>query len=126
YPIQFTADERRVELTGEAYFEVTTHERGQEKKIPFRVETETQVVEVLGTQFNINSYLDEVAVKTTLLEGAVRVFTNSPDNSDNQGVLLRPNQQSVLKGNTLDVVKVSAAESIAWKDGYFNFKEADL
>lgn len=126
YPIQFTADERRVELTGEAYFEVTAHEDGQGEKIPFRVETATQVVEVLGTQFNINSYSDEDAVKTTLLEGSVRVFTNLPGRTDNRGVLLEPNQQSVLKYGTLDVVRVSAGESTAWKEGYFNFNEADL
>lgn len=128
YPIQFTTDERRVELTGEAYFEVTTLESEPGRKIPFLVETSTQVIDVLGTQFNINSYADEDAVKTTLLEGSVRVFPHASGaiHRDYQGVTLKPNQQAILKGHTLDVVRVSAAESIAWKEGYFNFNEADL
>ncbi|HEY1201383.1 MAG TPA: FecR family protein, partial [Niastella sp.] len=82
YPTAFTGKERRVELTGEGYFEVAKN-----ASMPFHVVTATQDVEVLGTHFNINAYDDEDAVKTTLLEGSVKV---KADNS----VVLKPGEQA--------------------------------
>lgn len=131
YPMQFTDKERRVELTGEAYFEVNSQETESGRKIPFLVETGEQTIEVLGTHFNVNSYADEGPIKTTLLEGSVRVFINGTDERNqlgeaNRGVLLKPNQQAVFKDGAWDVVNTSSDESIAWKEGYFSFYEADL
>jgi len=72
FPVSFSSQkERRVELTGEAYFEVAHN-----KTLPFRVVTSKQVVEVLGTHFNINAYQDESTIKTTLVEGSVKVKGN--------------------------------------------------
>src|SRR5690606_5397237 len=68
FPVVFTGNERKVEITGEAYFEVKKDERK-----PFKVLTTSSAVEVLGTHFNVNSYDDEASIKTTLLEGKVRV-----------------------------------------------------
>lgn len=132
YPVRFDEAERRVELTGEAYFEVNTKTSPSGDKIPFFVEAGAQTIEVLGTQFNINSYTDEAVVKTTLLEGSVRISLNTSvkqritSEKAAQDVILRPNQQAILNGNAIDVVKVKAAESIAWKEGYFSFNGADL
>lgn len=131
YPVSFASfKERKVELNGEAYFEVA-----KDKSHPFVVNTDKQVVEVLGTHFNINSYEDEEAVKTTLIEGSVHVFVNSgtvgksdkiDEAAQNAGIVLKPNQQSILRGNDFNVKKVNTEESIAWKNGFFNFTHADL
>lgn len=133
YPIHFNEDTRSVELSGEAYFEVNTQKGAQGKSVPFIVKTPKQTIEVLGTQFNVSSYEDEESVKTTLLEGKVSVAINSdgfeePDmlQRASDPIILRPNEQSILNKNGLNVIEVNAEESIAWKNGYFSFQEADL
>jgi transmembrane sensor len=115
FPTLFTGKERRVEISGEAYFEVTKN-----KNMPFRVVSATQTVEVLGTHFNINAYTDENAVKTTLVEGSVKVIKGT------ESVLLRPGQQSQNK-TTIKVVEIPyIASEISWKDGAFYFKDAGI
>ena len=112
YPANFAQlDKRKVELNGEAYFEVA-----KDKSRPFIVRTDRQEVEVLGTHFNINSYRNERATKTTLLEGSVRV-----SDSKTQKVLL-PGQQSLLTDESLSISKVDVEEAVAWKQGDFIFK----
>ncbi|QDH81218.1 DUF4974 domain-containing protein [Echinicola soli] len=120
YPTAFSGSERRVELTGEAYFEVA---RNEEK--PFKVHTEDQVVEVLGTAFNISSYQEVPAIYTTLVEGRVKVFL---ENNPHENQILSPNQQSVLtRGhNTIDQRTVDVREYISWKDGWFYFHDKPL
>lgn len=103
--------ERRVELDGEAYFEVKHNE-----KQPFRVYSAGQVTEDIGTAFNINSYKEESSVKTTLLKGSARV---------NQ-VLLKPDQQSVLTSAGIKVIDVDASLAIDWKNGEFILKNENL
>lgn len=109
--------QRKVVLNGEAYFEVAKN-----KLKPFIVATDKQEVEVLGTHFNINNYADEAIVKTTLLEGSVKV-SNLLSNTSQP---LKPGQQSILKGKTLKVVNTDPDEDIAWKNGNFNFNDEDL
>jgi transmembrane sensor len=112
FPLSFGAlKERKVYLTGEAYFEVS-----KDKSRPFRVVSEQQVVTVYGTHFNINSYGDEATVKTTLLEGSVDV----------NGTLLKPNQQAVLAGGKINVIPVRVENVVAWKNGYFRFSAESL
>lgn len=118
YPTIFSNTERKVEITGEAYFEVARNPAS-----PFRVQiNEHTEVEVLGTHFNINSYENEESINTTLLEGSVQV-----KNRDGK-IVLRPGQQARVKGedkirvlNDVDVEKV-----MAWKNGVFNFQDATL
>lgn len=127
YPVKFVENVRRVELRGEAYFEVSKVTSAGGTKIPFVVDTSTEQVEVLGTRFNINSYDDEGSVATTLLEGSVRVSAAQNDHQSSGGsLLLIPDQQSVLSGGKLILRKVNAEEMIAWKDGYFSFDHADI
>ncbi|WP_114939121.1 FecR family protein [Mucilaginibacter endophyticus] len=115
FPVSFNSQkERRVELSGEAYFEVTHN-----KELPFRVVTSRQTVEVLGTHFNVNAYTDDAVTKTTLLQGSVRVTA-----ADSK-VILIPGQQARLT-NTLDVSEANTTEAIAWKNGYFNFDDEKL
>lgn len=104
---------RRVKLDGEGYFEIA-----KDKAHPFIVESRGQQVAVLGTHFNINSYADESSIKTTLLEGMVRV---------NDRVVLKPNQQSILTGSDQITVKqADVTAAIDWKNGDFIFKRESL
>ncbi|SMD15218.1 FecR family protein [Pedobacter nyackensis] len=116
FPSSFKG-KRLVELTGEAYFEVAKN-----KKMPFIVHTKNQEVEVLGTHFNINSYTDELATKTTLLEGSVKISAQG-----NQKILT-PGEQSQLYKNTkaIKVTPVNLEEAVAWKNGYFVFNDEKL
>jgi ferric-dicitrate binding protein FerR (iron transport regulator) len=117
FPTAFAGKERRVEITGEAYFEVAKN-----KNIPFIVSVNGAEVQVLGTHFNVMAYTEEDAVKTTLLEGSV-LFSKGKVNR-----LLKPGQQSELSKN--DIVKVNSNvdvnEVVAWKNGKFHFENADL
>lgn len=106
---------RKVSLTGEAYFEVA-----KDKTRPFIVNTEKQDVEVLGTHFNINSYVDEPVARTTLLEGSVKV------SAFNTTKLLKPGEQASLKGSRINVENVDTEAAIAWKNGNFVFDDEDL
>lgn len=112
FPESFAKQEfRKVELRGEAYFEVA-----KDKNQPFRVATDKQEVEVVGTHFNINAYADELTVKTTLLEGSVKV----------NGAFLKPGQQSVVTSNDLKIVKADVETAVAWKNGLFMFDNERL
>ncbi|MGJ1387931.1 FecR family protein [Sphingobacterium spiritivorum] len=103
---------RSVTLTGEAYFEVA-----KDKRRPFVVNTAKQKVTVLGTHFNISSYADEKEVKTTLIEGAVKVHNLQSGTV----LLLKPDQQAIVNGENLYTQQVDVNEIIAWKNGDFVF-----
>lgn len=108
YPTVFTNNERRVSVTGEVYFEVTKN-----AALPFRVKlSDDSEIQVLGTNFNVNSYADEPAMKTTLIEGSVRI-----NNS-----ILRPGE-AYTNGK---VIKANTEEAVAWKNGLFIFHKTDL
>src|SRR5690606_9907042 len=97
YPVHFSGDVREVELTGEAYFEVSRFQRDN-VQLPFIVKTGDQTVEVLGTHFNVKAYPGEKITKTTLLEGKVRV--SIPEKTSGAALIsnvLVPNQQSAVK-----------------------------
>lgn len=115
FPAKFSGKSREVSLEGEAYFEVA-----KDRTHPFIVKSRSQRVEVLGTHFNINSYADETAIKTTLLEGSVKV-------SDGNGseAILKPGEAAINKGN-VSVEEVNTAEAVAWKDGNIAFREKTL
>jgi len=116
YPLKFSGSKRVVTLTGEAYFEVAKN-----PQMPFSVKTAQQEVVVLGTHFNINSYADEPSVKTTLLEGSVKVINN------NSSVVIKPGEQTqVVQNLPISIATVDTRESVAWKNGLFSFKRADI
>ncbi|MDP9082080.1 MAG: FecR domain-containing protein [Bacteroidota bacterium] len=120
YPASFIGNERRVELKGEAYFEVVHNNAA-----PFRIVTGSQVIEDIGTKFNISAYDDEPAMKTTLLEGAVKVSV------DDQHVFLKPGQQAQVSNadrqQTIKVIRhANLDEAMAWKNGLFEFNNADI
>jgi len=122
YPVRFASNERRVQMQGEVYFEVAKQTNGKEgKRIPFFVEADKQTIEVLGTQFNVSAYTDDEAIKTTLLEGSVRIKGKDAVGS----VLLKPGEQAVLS-NGFQISKIHAEKYIAWKSGDFIFQAEPL
>jgi len=106
---------RRVRLAGEAYFQVA-----KDKAHPFIVESRGQQVEVLGTHFNINSYDDEDEVKTTLLEGSVKVV------SQKASKVIRPGEQTIMKDDLLKVSEANIEGAVAWKNGVFYFDNTNM
>lgn len=118
YPLNFTANERLVTMEGEAYFKVKHNDTK-----PFKIQLHNQIIEDLGTEFNVNAYSDEPNIKTTLIRGLVKII--KADNS----VLLRPNQQAITGGNNSSIQVVYANnidQIIAWKEGYFSFKDNSI
>lgn len=130
YPAFFTSDERRVEISGEVYFEVahlTRKMNNGEKRVPFIVQVNALSgdggeIEVLGTHFNINAYNDESVVKTTLIEGRVKVKKGKDE------AVLQPGYQSqVVKDGRIKVTKdVNTDMEIAWKNGFFTFDSSGV
>jgi len=123
YPTVFNGKERLVEVTGETYFDVAKN-----PKMPFRVQVNGKTrVDVLGTAFNINAYSDEPVIRTTLVEGSVRVGTERKGR--NSQVTLSPGQQAVSKPDVegIDVLSdVNTFPVTAWKDGVFVFDGVSL
>ncbi|SEW35234.1 FecR family protein [Chitinophaga arvensicola] len=130
YPITFTGNERRVEISGEVCFDVV-----KDVDVPFRVTINNNKasIEVLGTLFNVNAYENENAIQTTLLNGSVRVGIPSPTHT--AGVILKPGQQAVIRNaigvhtpeEKITVLNDPEIEKImAWKNGLFNFEGANL
>ncbi|HUP12613.1 MAG TPA: FecR domain-containing protein, partial [Niastella sp.] len=119
FPTVFSGKERRVEITGEAYFEVAHN-----AAMPFIVKNGEAEVRVLGTHFNVNAYNDESSVKVSLLEGKVNVMQLNTQRSQ----MLAPGQQASLSTGSAIKVKtdVDMDAVMAWKNGLFDFSSADI
>lgn len=117
YPVQFVGNERNVELTGEAYFEVAHN-----KNKPFHVLSGDQSIEVLGTEFNVSSYKDDEHILTTLVQGKVNVYRTI---SSKENQILLPNQQSSMSRASGEITSkmVDPQNFIAWKSGAFYFQD---
>ena len=143
YPTAFTGNERKVEITGEVYFEIEKLRNKSGQKIPFKViiapsplgESRGEV-EVLGTHFNINAYDDEASSKVTLLEGMVKVMKEQGAEGKgqramnaNDEVILKPGEQAVLAvaHSPLTIDHSPDLEQVmSWKNGFTAFKSADI
>lgn len=146
FPAIFFSTHRRVELTGEAYFEVAKVKH-LSKRVPFIVASEGQEIEVLGTHFNVTAYRNDGAVKTTLLEGSVRVNPLFKKDKLSAGVdpssldpleievnkkpalhdvILKPNQVATLTSTGIAVKTVDAEEAVAWKNGEYIYRNTSL
>jgi len=140
FPASFSTLKRTVQLTGEAYFEVAPlTPKGESKKVPFIVKISTASgvkgeIEVLGTHFNINAYNNESEIKTTLLEGKVRMSAMGPDSHREQSAILKPGEQAIAVASPLTTHhspltinhSPNVQQVIAWKNGYFRFKETGI
>ncbi len=118
FPVKFASNERKVFLKGEAYFEVE-----HDTLRPFRVDVhDDAMIEVLGTEFNINAYPENDEIFTTLVRGKVRVDDLQTDST----VVLLPNQQAILVGTRIDVKEVNPEDYITWINGRFYFEKMTL
>ncbi|HEY9260342.1 FecR family protein [Chitinophaga sp.] len=118
YPTRFTGPERVVTLNGEGYFEITSNAQQ-----PFVVKSGIQRVQVLGTHFNVNAYTDESTIKTTLLQGSVKVSTS------NGSYLIVPGEQVIASrdnNNPLHKVVANTEKETAWVNDIFSFRNDDL
>ncbi|MES2277083.1 MAG: FecR domain-containing protein [Bacteroidota bacterium] len=117
FPVAFNSTSRSVYLTGEAYFEVTKN-----KHKPFSVFANRTEVRVLGTHFNIHAYDDEDAVKTSLLEGSVKILR------DGKSKMITPGQQASVNYNSakIKIDNIDVNGSIDWKNDLFNFESEDI
>ena len=116
YPVKFVGEDRRVYLSGEAYFDVV-----HDKAHPFVVDVKNSTVRVLGTSFDVRAYADEDEVLTTLVQGSVRFSAGK------ESVILEPGEQVVLdKSGRLETREVDTYLYTAWKDGVFAFKRQRL
>lgn len=116
YPVAFDQSQRTVKVTGEAYFEIA-----QRPKAPFIVDINNESqVEVLGTSFNVNAYVEEPAIRATLLEGKVRVRKGGAT------MVLAPGQQAVVTGDIAINTAVNIGQVMAWKNGAFGFDSVDV
>ena len=117
FPTAFAGKQRNVELTGEAYFEVAKN-----AAMPFNVQVNDLNVQVLGTHFNVMAYNDENVIKTTLLEGAVKVTKGTVAG------LLKPGQQAKMDkdAGNIKIATADVEETMAWKNGLFLFNNDDI
>lgn len=117
YPVAFAGKERRVILSGEAYFEVAKN-----KNMPFKVSVNGVDVQVLGTHFNVLGYADETEIKTTLLEGSVKLHSAKGQ------ALLIPGEQGVFSHQRTNfaVSKVNTEDAVSWKEGFFVFDNESI
>lgn len=116
YPNRFTDRTRFVEVQGEAYFEVAKSD-GK----PFIVQTANEKIEVLGTHFNVNNYVNESYSTVSLIEGSVKVGV-----MNNEPVIIKPGQQSIVNGVNMRVQQVNMEDVLAWKEGEFMFDNENL
>jgi transmembrane sensor len=140
YPVAFTGAERRVAVTGEVYFEVSLLPTsppagggGVKGKMPFIVSINGKAeVEVLGTHFNINAYDDEESIRTTLLEGSVKVKSDASSQTSGfrppASIVLKPGEQAIAAAHSPLTIDHSPdiEKVMAWKNGFFNFQDASL
>ncbi|WP_342644924.1 FecR domain-containing protein [Mucilaginibacter sp. CSA2-8R] len=113
-PLSFNPQERRIDLTGEGYFEVTKN-----KHKPFTVCVDRMEVKVLGTHFNVCAYADEPSINTTLLEGSVKVYKNG------KCKMIVPGQQARVTDD-IKVCSVNVQDVVEWKNGNFSFSHEDI
>jgi len=117
FPTAFTSKNRTVNITGEVYFEVVHNESGP----PLKIVANGQVVEDIGTKFNINAYEDEPVIKTTLFEGSVKLSAGASSKT------LKPGQQAQVKSGEIVIIpNADTEQAIAWHKGLFKFDDADI
>lgn len=125
YPARFDDQERVIFLEGEAYLDVKRQmsKSHASDHVPFKVISNGQTVEVLGTEFNISAYPDEPTIKTTLVEGSIQV---APEAGHLSPVIIKPGEQAKTHGSNIDIQSVDVAQYTAWKDGRFYFQRTPL
>lgn len=116
YPVAFSGKERKVQISGEGYFEVAHN-----ANMPFKVAKNNMEVTVLGTHFNVNAYDDESVIKVTLLEGSVKTSLGNK-----VAVVIKPGQQAQISNNISVLKDVNLEKEMAWKQGVFRFQDTNI
>ncbi|WP_165813793.1 FecR domain-containing protein [Terrimonas sp.] len=116
YPVAFSGKERKVTITGEAYFEVVHNE-----SIPFKVSKGGTVITVLGTHFNVNAYEDEAFIKVSLLEGSIKVMKDQQESP-----VMHAGQQAIVTSDIKIRNNIAMDEVMAWRNGIFKFNKTDI
>ncbi|MEG2066723.1 MAG: FecR domain-containing protein [Tannerellaceae bacterium] len=114
YPVLFSGKERRVRVEGEAFFDVAKN-----KEKPFIVSSQGVDMKVLGTKFNVYSYLEEDYLQTSLIEGRLQVYFRHAESS---GVVLSANEQVMIKGGSMKVTPILSNQPFLWKEGIYSFE----
>ncbi|WP_353182768.1 FecR domain-containing protein [Parapedobacter lycopersici] len=114
FPNIFRGERREVELIGEAYFQVKKN-----AEMPFIVKSKRGEIEVLGTGFNVMAYEEEPQMKTTLIEGSVKV-------KGRETMVLKPGEQAISNGQKTRIVRVDVNEATAWKSNMFQFNDTPV
>lgn len=115
YPVSFPAQERKVFITGEAFFEVA-----KDKLKPFRVVAGDVTVQALGTQFNVNDYPNEPFISATLIEGSVMISRGSNEK------ILKPSQQAQITNTDFNIIDTDVMDVMAWKNNQFKFTNTSI
>ena len=121
FPVAFAGNERKVSMTGEAYFEVTHN-----TAMPFKVLNGKTEITDLGTQFNVNAYDNEADLKVTLLEGSVKINNAASPAKTSKGIVMKPGEQAQVTADIKIIRGVDVDKVMAWKNGVFNFQDATL
>jgi len=117
YPTRFTGNERKVEVQGEAYFEVK-----QQLELPFIVQLADQQITVLGTSFNVKDYPESFS-ETVLLQGSVKVSAKTSDGGERKEVVLKVGEKVSMEHKNMVVRAADLEDAIAWKMGFFKFQD---
>lgn len=118
YPSHFSGKTRKINMTGEAYFDVA-----EDKKHPFIISTQHINMKVLGTQFNVYSYPNAGYIQTELVTGSLKIY--QMDNKKNS-VILKPNEQAIIRGSSMTVGNINNPEHLLWKNGIYSFNNERL
>ncbi len=118
YPSEFSKKNREVEVVGEAFFNVT-----KDKKRPFVVSTQHINMKVLGTQFNVYSYPRSGYIQTDLVEGSIKIYD---EHNEKNAVVLKPNEQVIIRNNKMIVGAIYNSEHLLWRDGIYSFQNERL
>jgi len=122
FPTAFSGTTRKVQITGEVYFEVS-----RDPAKPFYVSSDQMEIEVLGTHFNVNAYADEPNVSATLLEGSVKIKSARQNHPGT--IVLKVGEQAQINGEAADIAvnkNADLEQIVAWKNGINSFKDADI
>jgi ferric-dicitrate binding protein FerR (iron transport regulator) len=153
FPTAFSEKERTIEITGEVYLEVSPEARSAKKRLPpflkgdsreaaggyaarqpfiVSINNGTQI-QVLGTSFNINAYPDETSIKTTLIEGSVKIISNTGANGKQASLILKPGQQATVlppnlakENKVITILPADIEQTLAWKNGTFQLAHTTL
>ncbi len=118
YPSKFSKKTRKVEIIGEAYFDVA-----KDKHRPFIVTTNQMEMKVIGTEFNIHSYPESGYIQTDLIKGALKVYKT---NNEQNGIILKPNERLTLKNDKMYVNTISNNDNLLWVEGIYAFENEKL